>query len=184
LERQLAEAAVLAERDKELAAEITEKNAELRRQAELARRRRNPAPANQSNPKFPTADEIVSVDVFWVHEDIEDNLRKMLDHAARDGVILKGWGYRDHSAQIRLRRQHCGTSNYAIYQMPSSRCRPPTARPGRSQHELGLAIDFTLNGKAINSRSSAGYKWLNQNAAAYGFYNLPSEPWHWSTTGN
>jgi LAS superfamily LD-carboxypeptidase LdcB len=67
--------------------------------------------------------------------------------------------------------------------MPASQCRPPTARPGTSQHEKGLAIDFTYNGRLIRSRSSAGYQWLAANAAAYGFKNLPSEPWHWSTTG-
>lgn len=26
--------------------------------------------------------------------------------------------------------------------------------------------------------------WLQANAARYGFKNLKSEPWHWSTTGN
>ena len=31
--------------------------------------------------------------------------------------------------------------------------------------------------------TSAGFKWLKANAARYGFYNLPSEAWHWSTTG-
>ncbi|MGI9596067.1 MAG: M15 family metallopeptidase [Acidimicrobiales bacterium] len=67
--------------------------------------------------------------------------------------------------------------------MPSSQCRPPTARPGRSQHERGLAIDFTYNGGSISTRSNKGFKWLNANAATYGLKNLASEPWHWSTTG-
>ena len=26
-------------------------------------------------------------------------------------------------------------------------------------------------------------KFLADNAASYGLFNLPSEPWHWSTTG-
>ncbi|MGI9597901.1 MAG: D-alanyl-D-alanine carboxypeptidase family protein [Acidimicrobiales bacterium] len=182
LEAQLAEAAIMAERDKAIAAEITTKNKELQRQAELARRR-NPAPSNQSNPKFPTADQIKPVGSFWVHEDIADNLRRMLDAAAADGIILGGWGYRDHAAQIRLRKSHCGTSNYAVYHKPSSSCRPPTARPGASQHELGKAIDFTNNGRTIGTRSSPAYKWLKAHAADYGFYNLPSEPWHWSVNG-
>ena len=43
-----------------------------------------------------------------------------------------------------VRRANCGSSNYAIYQMPASACSPPTARPGTSMHEQGLAIDFTL----------------------------------------
>ncbi len=184
LEAQLAEATIMAERDKAIASQITEKNAELQRQAELARRRNNPAPSRQTNTKFPTADQITKVGPFWVHVDIADNLRRMLDKAAADGITFGGWGYRDHSSQIRLRRAHCGTSNYAVYHMSSSRCRPPTARPGASQHELGKAIDFTYGGRTIGTRSSPGFKWLQANAANYGLYNLPSEPWHWSVNGH
>ena len=51
-------------------------------------------------------------------------------------------------------------------------------------HEQGLAIDFTYNGSIISSRSSPGYQWLSRRAAGFGFYNLPSEPWHWSVNGN
>jgi len=50
-------------------------------------------------------------------------------------------------------------------------------------HERGLAIDFTYQGRVISSRSSPGYQWLAAHAGSYGFYNLPSEPWHWSTNG-
>ena len=35
----------------------------------------------------------------------------------------------------------------------------------------------------ITSRSSSAFQWLAANASRFGFYNLPSEPWHWSTTG-
>ena len=183
LEAQLAEAAVLAERDKEMASRLDGLNKELARQAALARARNNPAPSSQSNPKFPSADEIVNIQGFWVHIDVADELDAMLDAARAANIELGGWGYRDHAAQIRLRKSHCGTSNWAIYHKPSSTCRPPTARPGQSQHELGKAIDFTYNGRTIGSRSSPAFKWLAANAAQYGFYNLPSEPWHWSVNG-
>jgi hypothetical protein len=46
-------------------------------------------------------------------------------------------------------------------------------------HERGLAIDF----RNCNSRGSACYRWLAANASRFGLFNLPSEPWHWSTTG-
>ncbi len=111
---------------------------------------------------------------------IKNQLDSMLGAAAAAGLQLSGGGYRNPADQIRLRRQHCGSSYYAIYQMPSSSCRPPTARPGTSQHEIGLAIDFSN----CSSRSTACYQWLAGHAAAYGFYNLPSEAWHWSTTGS
>ena len=118
-----------------------------------------------------------------VHVDIVDNVRRLLADAAADGVDLAGGGFRDSAAQIATRRNNCGTSTYAIYEMRSSQCRPPTARPGTSQHEQGNAIDFTHNGKLIRSRSGAGWNWLKANAANYGLFNLPSEPWHWSVNG-
>lgn len=109
-----------------------------------------------------------------VHCSIQQNVIDMISAAAADGVTLTGSGYRDPARQIALREEHCGSSYYAIYQMPSSQCRPPTARPGSSQHEVGLAIDF----------QQYSFSWLSANASRFGFYNLPSESWHWSTTGN
>lgn len=127
--------------------------------------------------------EIVSVRGISVHRSIASQLDAMLAAAAADGIHLSGGGYRDSSSQIRLRQAHCGSSHYAIYQMSPSQCRPPTARPGASMHERGLAVDFVHNGSVISSRSSAAFQWLAANAGSYGFRNLPSEPWHWSTTG-
>ena len=109
---------------------------------------------------------------------IQGQLGAMLNAAASSGVSLSGGGYRNPTEQINLRRAHCGSSYYAIYQMPASSCRPPTARPGTSQHEIGLAIDFDNC-----SYGSRAYNWLKANAASFGFYNLPSESWHWSTSG-
>ena len=107
----------------------------------------------------------------------------MLAAAAADGVRLSGGGYRSSANQVALRRAHCGGSNYAVYQAPASSCRPPTARPGASMHERGLAIDFASGGGTIG-RGSAAYQWLRANASRFGFFNLPSEAWHWSTNGN
>ena len=55
---------------------------------------------------------------------------------------------------------------------------PPTAQPGTSMHERGLAIDFDNC-----SRGTAAYGWLSGHAGQYGFHNLPSESWHWSVNG-
>jgi LAS superfamily LD-carboxypeptidase LdcB len=111
-------------------------------------------------------------------------LTALLAAAAADGIEYCGGGYRDPSEQIALRRSNCGTSDYAIYEMPSSSCSPPTARPGSSNHEEGLAVDFTCNGGGtIQSQGSECFQWLDAHGADYGFYNLPSEPWHWSNDG-
>jgi hypothetical protein len=110
---------------------------------------------------------------------IRGQLQAMIDAAQRANLTLTGGGFRDPRQQIALRMAHCGTSYYAIYQAGASSCSPPTARPGTSQHEVGLAIDFS----GSDTRSTPIYQWLAANAATFGFYNLPSEAWHWSTSG-
>jgi hypothetical protein len=121
-----------------------------------------------------------------VASSIASNVRSLLAAAAAKGRKLCGWGYRDTRRQIELRRRNCGTSSYAIYRMPSSRCSPPTARPGTSRHEQGLAIDFTCNGRAIGQRAWTDFcvLWLRKYAARFGLRPLASEAWHWSTDGH
>jgi peptidoglycan hydrolase CwlO-like protein len=115
---------------------------------------------------------------------IAGNVQALLDLAAAQGVSLcASSGWRSPEKQIELRRAHCGTSYYAIYEMPSSQCNPPTARPGSSLHERGLAIDFSCNGGGAIRHGNSCWNFLVANANDYGLYNLPSEPWHWSTTG-
>lgn len=170
----------------QLADEEQQAQAELA--AELARQAATPAPTTGgggSTPSTPVdSSEIVNVgNGIWVHGSIADSITRLLADASAAGVPLAGGGYRDPAGQIAVRRNNCGTSDYAIYQMPASSCRPPTARPGTSMHERGLAIDFTYNGRIIGSRSGPAWDWLNANASNYGLFNLPSEPWHWSTNG-
>ena len=126
---------------------------------------------------------LVTVRGITVNAAIGDRLRGLLDAAAAAGFRLGGYGWRDINSQIALRRQNCGASDYAIYQMPPDQCSPPTARPGLSLHERGLAVDLSVNGKFLTSRSDPAFVWLSANAGRFGFANLPSEPWHWSTTG-
>ena len=118
-----------------------------------------------------------------VHKSIVDPMSDMVEAAAEDGLTLTGGGWRDTAKQIELRKKHCGTSDYDIYQKPSGQCSPPTATPGSSNHEKGLAVDFRCNGASMGSRSSPCFAWLDANAARFGFKNLPSEPWHWSVNG-
>lgn len=108
-----------------------------------------------------------------------DSVLSMVQAAAADGVTLNGGGFRTYDEQVQLRKDHCGTSYNAIYEVSANSCRPPTAKPGTSMHESGQAIDF----RNCNSRGSACFIWLSNNAAGFGFKNLPSEPWHWSTSG-
>ena len=136
-----------------------------------------PPPVNTSTPPLRTVQGIT------VHADIADDIDALLTAAAADGIALSGWGYRSTQRQIELRIANCGPTYYDIWLRPAGTCSPPTAVPGRSLHEQGRAIDFTYGGRTITTRSSPAFQWLAGNAASYGLFNLPSEPWHWSTTG-
>ncbi len=57
------------------------------------------------------------------------------------------------------------------------------ARPGYSNHQSALAIDFgTSSGSSIR-RGDQWFTWLSQNAAKYGIKNYAPENWHWSPFG-
>ncbi len=134
-------------------------------------------------------EEITDVQGILVHNCIAGTIERLVNDAKASGITFTGGGWRDPARQIALRRQNCGTSNYAIYEMSANSCSPPTAKPGTSFHERGLAIDLICNGIGfINLRERPStrvcWDWLVANAASYGLKNLPSENWHWSTTGN
>jgi hypothetical protein len=169
LEAALAEASFLAARDKALAAEIA--------------RRAKGGGGGSGRISVGNVD-VVTVQGITVARSIASKVDALLNAARADGVTLAGWGYRDSDQQIALRKAHCGSTDYDIYEKPANQCHPPTARPGASMHERGLAIDFTYGGSIITSHSSPAWQWLNKNASKYGLYNLSSEPWHWSTNGN
>lgn len=102
---------------------------------------------------------------------VSDRVVAMLNAAAQQGITLNGSAFRSYERQLE------------IYTERGCPCDPPVARPGNSMHERGLAIDFTgSNGGTLRAGTPA-FNWLSQNAASYGFYNLPSESWHWSTSG-
>ena len=181
LERALGEAASIERLDRQLAAEIRARQASLAARAAPAASRSGGTGSSvrrTSNPSLRTVRGIT------VAAEIADNLAGLLDASDGAGLSLGGQGWRSSEGQIQARRQNCGTSDYDIYEKPASQCNPPTARPGESMHERGLAVDFTNGGRLITSRSDPAFVWLKANASRFGFYNLPSEPWHWSTNGN
>lgn len=130
---------------------------------------------------------IVTVGGIKVAQSIAAQVANLLAAAEKDGLTLTGGGWRSPEAQINLRRTNCGPTHYDIYEKPPGECHPTTAKPGTSNHEKGLAIDFDLNGDEDQldvQRADPRFKWLQANAARYGLYNkISNEPWHWSVTG-
>ncbi|HWS34540.1 MAG TPA: D-alanyl-D-alanine carboxypeptidase family protein [Actinoplanes sp.] len=134
---------------------------------------------DQVRPSFTVADTS-SVYGVTVHRNVAFAFKRMVDDAAKAGVQISGGGFRTKERQIELRTIN-GCPD--VWTAPSSSCRVPTAIPGRSLHEIGLAVDISSGGKTI-SRKTKAFTWLQANAAKYGYVNLPSEAWHWSITGN
>jgi len=124
--------------------------------------------------------ELATAGGITVAAHVAPYLEALLATAAADGIELGGSGYRSGEAQAQLRLSN-GCPD--VYTAPASACRVPTAVPGHSMHERGEAVDFTYRGQIIASAASPGFRWLQANAARFGFYPLASEPWHWSTNG-
>lgn len=145
---------------------------------------------NSGKPKNDIPVQVVpgtSIDIF---EGYCMNALELINAAKADGITLNGGGFRTYDEQVNLRRTNCGSSNYDIHQKPSSSCSPPTASPGNSNHEAGLAIDFSYNGQTLcykrptcNTGENPAYDWLVANAGNFGFKKLKSEAWHWSSNG-
>ncbi len=115
---------------------------------------------------------------------IAGQVAAMMAAADSAGLHLSGGGFRSYAEQVELRRQHCGGSSYDISQRPPGECSPPTALPGTSMHQWGLAVDWSNVGSLIASHSNPAWQWLSSNAGRFGFANLPSAPWHWSSNGH
>jgi LAS superfamily LD-carboxypeptidase LdcB len=178
LDAALAESSALANLDATLSSQIAAADAALRRRVASASGGSGGGGATVGENGTAVASGI------RVAASIASAVNRLMAASARAGLSLDGGGWRNPSEQIALREAHCGSSHYAIYEAPSDSCHPPTAPPGSSMHERGLAIDFTCNGALIVSRSNPCYRWLARNAGRYGLQNLPSEPWHWSTNGD
>jgi hypothetical protein len=116
---------------------------------------------------------------IYVCARIADNLDKMISAAKSAGLSITGGGYRSQNAQIALRQKNCNgdTTN------ANAKCNPPTALPGSSRHNNGLAVDFKCDGQLIQTTDNKCFIWLQNNAGIAGLQNLASEPWHWSTDG-
>lgn len=118
-------------------------------------------------------DTVVTTTGVRVHPCLAAAVDELILAARADGVDLHAWGWRSGEQQIALRAKNCGASGV---------CYPPTAPPGTSRHERGLALDFTVGGGVVQ-RGSAAHLWLVEHAPAAGLENLPSEAWHWSVDG-
>jgi D-alanyl-D-alanine carboxypeptidase len=178
LEHALSEAEGLEQLDKRLSDEIRAQQAALAKRSG-GKGGKASGPVGNVNTSIVTCPNGGRMSVA---SSIASDVQALLDNAASTPAAgICGGGYRSSQAQIDARQRN-GCPD--IYTSPPSSCRTPTARPGQSMHERGLAIDFTCDGSIVGKRSGPCWDYLVANAGKYGLHNLPSEPWHWSTNGD
>lgn len=127
-----------------------------------------------------------------VKEEVAEALKSMLTEANKDGyTIMVSSGFRDYATQKSIvdRETKNGNTNVSV----------AVAKPGYSEHQLGVAVDLTS--KSIAYASATGKfgdtpesTWLEEHASEYGFIeSYPKgkeditgymyEPWHYRYVG-
>ncbi|HET9851914.1 MAG TPA: M15 family metallopeptidase [Candidatus Limnocylindrales bacterium] len=118
-----------------------------------------------------------------------DDLKAMATAARKAGVPLGSVSaYRSYRQQVELFGQY--VDDYGFKKAVTF-----SARPGHSEHQLGLVIDFAAAGKSsfVNESTPTG-RWLAKNAWKYGWLmSYPDgkekvvcysyEPWHYRYVG-
>lgn len=115
------------------------------------------------------------------------NLYKMIDDMIKENlepIIVSG--YRTNEYQTKL---------YNNYKLKDKFADKYSARPGHSEHELGVSIDITKKNHSLNSFEKTNeFIWLKYNSYKYGFIlrypkdkeNITKyiyEPWHYRYIG-
>lgn len=151
-----------------------------------------------ANNKLPDSYSIQEADYCGVkiNSIISVPLNKMIEDA-RTQKGLNLWlssTYRDIATQERLYQEEVKTKLSQGYPQEKAEilAAQEVARPGYSEHNTGLAVDF--NGVMNNFKETGEYKWLLENSYKYGFVlrypeekkNLTGivfEPWHFRFVG-
>ena len=143
----------------------------------------------------------------WVNATIAKNIDNLFNNAQNAGLNLSnpGGGFRTMATQKSQWAIRCpGVPETTKYSRPPCLATSATmARPGYSNHGMGLAIDFTCNGASIGptyagAKNNPCWLWLSAHAAEYGMYewgydaatgignriSTYYEAWHWSVNGN
>ena len=130
-----------------------------------------------------------------IDKDIWPYLQAMLDDARAEGIDIGVWSpYRSYATQKMLfeRQVQKQINNGVPKENAEDVAATIVARPGTSEHNTGLALDINCaNHSFANTKA---FKWLQENAADYGFImryaedkqektGVIYESWHWRFVG-
>lgn len=126
---------------------------------------------------------------------IYPDLQEMFDDMRSEGVYpFVRAGYRSSETQQSLLDEKIEAYRAEGYSKSRARslALSTVAKPGTSEHELGLAVD--INAQKDKSTADEVYAWLEKNAHKYGFIQrypqdksditgIDYEPWHYRYVG-
>lgn len=130
-----------------------------------------------------------STKTLYLQTTAKTQFEKMCAAAKKDGISLKAISaYRSYDYQDNLYWSKADPDDLASIIARDK----VSARPGHSEHQLGLAAD--INSLSSSFDKTSAFRWLQKNAANYGFIlRLPKdktnvtrysyEPWHWRYVG-
>lgn len=143
-----------------------------------------------------TPNDLVSIDSkykksnydYKLRQEAADALYNMIDDAKKDGISL--WvvsAYRTEKTQNSL-------FNTSVKQNGLAHALIYSAKPGHSEHQLGLAVDLNIALSSAHFENTKEYAWLKENSYKYGFIERYKkdkefitgygfEPWHYRYFG-
>lgn len=88
---------------------------------------------------------------------------KLIDYASSNGVeVLPFSGYRSYNTQKYIYNNHVKNNG-------QKRADTYSARPGHSEHQLGLAVDIRSKDYELKRLTPDDAKWINENCSKFGF---------------
>lgn len=139
---------------------------------------------------------------LWVNSQISKAIFDMINDAKAAGLTINATdSYRSMKTQRTGFQTRCGINYPETQSFKKPPCTgAPIARPGYSNHQMGLALDLTCNGSGIpqaysSAKNNPCFIWMLANSTKYGLYEYGKgkptsraseyyEGWHWSADGN
>lgn len=138
---------------------------------------------------------LVEYEGHFIDSSIASSLDKMVKSAKREGINLKiNTAYRDTNEQQEIyeRRVNLYVKKGNTKEQAVSKTNLEVQKPGYSEHETGLALDFSNPNKPEENADM--WKWLESNSYKYGFIlrypkdktnitKVSNEEWHYRYVG-
>lgn len=150
--------------------------------------RSNPVPKNyvpKTLKKYKNTSVMMDSDALKALEEMMAAVSK-----ARIGALWVSSGYRSYNIQQMLYNKKVRECRSQYNAKAEDYAATIVARPGESEHQTGLAIDISNNGKLLFSfGNTVQGKWLKENAYKFGYViryetskfrvtGVQNEPWH------